>query len=115
MYVVGDEDEQADDTLPIDTPDEEDLGKQSTHIYLKYGLGTMHKRSREAIIRFHKFNREKEGEKLYRSKLMLYMPWRNEATDILAGYATYCSCYEDNLESYPCHLTTVQKECTHQW
>ena len=95
----GDKDEQADDTLPIDTPDEEHLGKQSTHIHLKYGLGTMHKQSREAIICFHKFNREKEAEKLYRSKLMLYMPWRNEATDIIAGYATYRSHYEDNVEA----------------
>ena len=27
---------------------------------------------------------------------MLYMPWRNEATDILGGYATFHSRYEDN-------------------
>lgn len=52
----------------------------------------------EAVIRFHRFNQEKEAEKLYRSKLMLYLPWRDEAADILGGYTSFRSRYEDNAE-----------------
>ena len=47
------------------------------------------KRKREAVIRFHKFNMTREPSKVYRSKLMLYVPWRNEDRDILAGYNSY--------------------------
>ena len=46
-------------------------------IQLKNGLGYMYKRTREAIIRFHRFNEEKEASKLYR-----YLPWKDESTDL---------------------------------
>ncbi len=49
----------------------------------------------EAVIRFHRFNHEKEACKLYRSKLMLYLPWRDESTDLLDGYMDFRSRYED--------------------
>ena len=38
---------------------------------------------REAIIRFQRFNQEKEPSKVYRSKIMLYIPWRDENSDLL--------------------------------
>ena len=97
----GDEDFEEDDILPSLKEVEElevEGVRRHARIKLKNGLGTMRKRTRQAIIRFHKFNIEKEPEKLYRSKLMLYMPWRDEATDILAGYVTFRSRYEDNAE-----------------
>lgn len=55
----------------------------------------MYKRRREAVIRFHKFNITKEPEKAYHSKLMLYLPWRNEETDILGGYMSFKARYDD--------------------
>lgn len=58
----------------------------------------MYKRKREAIIRFHRFNQEKEASKLYRSKLMLYMPWRDENVDLLGGYPDFRSYYEDKCD-----------------
>ena len=61
---------------------------------LKNNLGSMYKRGREAIIRFHRFNHEKEAEKLYRSKLMLYLQWRDESADLL-GDLDFRSHYED--------------------
>ena len=64
-------------------------------IKLKNGLGYMYKRSKEAVIRFHRFNQEKEASKLYRSKLMLYLPWRDESTDLQDGYMDIRSRYED--------------------
>ncbi len=47
------------------------------------------------MIRFHKFNIIKEPEKVYHSKLMLYLPWRNEETDILGGYMSFKARYDD--------------------
>ena len=93
----GDEDVEACDVLP--SPEEVEGARKHTRIKLKNGLGTMYKRTRQAIIRFHKFNIEKEAEKLYRSKLMLYMPWRDEAIDILGGYVSFRSRYEDNADA----------------
>ena len=67
---------------PVPQPDVEQEGRRLPRIQLKNGLGYMHKRGREAIVRFHRFNREKEADKLYRSKLMLYLTWRDESSDL---------------------------------
>jgi hypothetical protein len=66
-------------------------------IKLQGGLGRMYKRKREAIIRFHRFNQEKEQSKVYRSKIMLYLPWRDESSDLLGGYMDFHSHYEDDI------------------
>ena len=58
----------------------------------------MYKRKREAIIRFHRFNQEKEPSKVYRSKIMLYFPWRDESSDLLDRYMDFRSHYEDKVE-----------------
>ena len=63
----------------IPPPEVEDNTK-CQRIQLNNNLGHMYKRRKEAIIRFHRFNREKEASVVYRSKLMLYLPWRNENT-----------------------------------
>ena len=67
-------------------------------IMLKNNLGRMYKHKREAIIRFHWFNQEKEPSKVYRSKIMLYVPWRDESSDLLSGYMDFHSCYEDKVD-----------------
>ena len=87
-----DVDEESSDTLP--KPDEGNEGKQQC-IQLNNDLGFMYKRKREAVIRFHKFNFAKLSNKVYRSKLMLYLPWRNENTDILGGYIKFKVRYDD--------------------
>ena len=61
------EDRDTNDALPP----AEDQQNSLSRITLKNNLGSMYKRSQESIIRFHRFNREKEAEKLYRSKIML--------------------------------------------
>lgn len=61
----------------------------------------MHKRKREAIIRFKKFNEEKDGENYYRAKLKLFLHWRKEDTflhwrkdtDLLKNYPDYATNY----------------------
>ena len=96
----NDDDDEANDVLP--TPEQEreqEHDTQHTRINLQYGLGVMYKRTKEAVIRFHRFNQEKEADKLYRSKLMLYLPWRNETIDLLGDYIDFRSRYEDNIET----------------
>ena len=47
------------------------------------------KRSKARIIRSVWFNREKDPEKHYRELIMLFTPWRNEQTDLLANCSSY--------------------------
>ena len=63
------EDGESNDVL---SPSEKD-NKSHSRVKLSNNLGYMYKRGREAIIRFHRYSYEKETEKLYRSKLMLYL------------------------------------------
>ena len=71
--------------------DSEDMPKK---IHLRDGSGTMTRRRREAVIRFRKFNVEKEQEDFCRAKLMLYLPWRNEQRDLLKDYPDYSTHYK---------------------
>ena len=52
---------------------------QTSVIALHNGLGSMRKRKRKAIIRWHNFNIQKEPEKHFRSRIMLFLPWRKES------------------------------------
>jgi DNA replication protein DnaC len=83
------------DALP--TAENEKHGRCES-IKLQGGLGHMYERKREAIIRFHRFNQEKEPSKVYRSKIMLYVPWRDESSDLLGGYMDFRSHYEDKID-----------------
>ena len=78
-------------------PLQQEKVRQTRTINLKNGLGKMQKRSREAIIRFPKHNIEKDSEKYYRAKLMLYYPWRQE-NNIKGESPSYCDQYRHCLE-----------------
>ena len=78
-------------------PQQQEKAQQGVTINLKDGLGKMQKRSREAIIRFPKHNIEKDSEKYYRAKLMLYYPWRQE-NNIMGESASYFDQYRNCLE-----------------
>jgi hypothetical protein len=54
-------------------------------IKLENKLGYMKKRKFQKIIRYKKYNKEKDPENYYRSIVMLYYPWFNE-TEILKNY-----------------------------
>ena len=74
----------------LEVPDSEDMPKK---IILRDGSGTMTRRKKESVIRFRKFNVEKEREDFCRAKLMLFLPWRNEQTDLLKDYPDYSTHY----------------------
>ena len=83
------------DSLPL--MNDEDTST-SCKIKLMDNFGVMHKRTREAIIRFHQPNKEKNPTDFFRTKLMLYLPWRNENADLLVGYMDYISHYQNCQE-----------------
>ena len=66
-----------------------DSDTSSTQIQLTDGFGRMNKRKHEAVIRFHRYNKDAEPSNWYRAKLMLYYPWYDEHSDLLGGYETY--------------------------
>ena len=87
-----------DDHMPQDLLYIEEEANQSDRILrypksieLKNHLGLMTRRNQYCVIRFHK---EKEGEEMYRNLLMLYLPWRDEDQDLMAGFQSY----EDHFE-----------------
>ena len=88
-------DDETTDALP--TPENGD-SKICERIKLNNDLGNMYKRRREAIIRFHRFNAEKEPSKVYRSKIMLYVQWRDENPDLVGGYMDFRIHYEDKVD-----------------
>ena len=71
------------DALP---PSESEI--LSKTIKLTDSFGKMSGRKREAVIRFHKYNKDAEPSNWYRAKLMYY-PWYNEHVDLVIMHATY--------------------------
>ena len=70
---------------------------QENSITLQNGLGYMRKRRKQAIIRWHNFNPEKEPEKHFRSRIMLFMPWREE-DKLYGNYKSYTDRYHNEID-----------------
>ena len=70
---------------------------QQNIITLQNGLGCMRKRKKKAIIRWHNFTIEKEPEKHFRSRIMLFMPWR-EGDKLCGNYKSYTDRYHDEID-----------------
>ena len=70
---------------------------QQNIITLQNGLRWMRKRQKEAIIRWHNFNPEKEPEKHLRSHIMLFMPWREEHK-LCRNYKSYTDRYHVEID-----------------
>ena len=70
---------------------------QENSIILQKGLGYMRKRRKQAIIRWHNFNLEKEPEKHFRSCIMLFMPWREE-DKLYGNYISYTDRFHNEID-----------------
>ena len=106
------EDTNEDDVYSCDCSDENDEddiddGIESKHhgsdlLYVaKNGTKFKHRKN-PRIKRYVRYDVKKDPENYYRERLMLFMPWRNEAKDLLGSYETYEAHYavlKDNLES----------------
>ena len=82
----GDEDDNQ--SNEVDSESDFDIHKLPLVITCKDGLGCLQRRKVPAILRWPAFSLHKDPEKYYRSRLMLFVPWRDE--DKLNGdFETY--------------------------
>ena len=93
--------EDLDDSVPqvLDEQNEEAQERSYRDAYpknitLRDDKGRMHKRRREAVIRFRRFNSAKDTSNFYRAKLMLYLPWRDEESDLIGNYTDFSAHYQ---------------------
>ena len=107
-HISQDENEFAHE-LDSDIPDDTDEITHTNVIKLQNGLGQMKKRKRKAVIRWHNFNIEKEPEKHYRSRIMLFLPWRREEK-LRGNYMSYEDRYNDEIEQ----IKATEKMFIHQ-
>ena len=76
----------------IDTQEGANIGDDplSSDFLFKAKTGTVYKRRKvPKVIRYVRYNKKKDPENYFREKLMLFMPWRNEAKDLLGTFDTY--------------------------
>ena len=71
-------------------------------IRFKNNLGHMRKRKTESILCVKSFRQNKESEKYYHSRLILYMPWNSE-DELLGEYNTYEDHYNDVKDVVECN------------
>ena len=107
-HISQDENEFAHE-LDSDIPDDSDEITHTNVIKLQNGLGQMKKRKRKAVIRWHNFNIEKEPEKHYRSRIMLFLPWRREEK-LRGNYMSYEDRYNDEIDQ----IKATEKMFIHQ-
>ena len=78
------------DDNPLD-PDED---CDNVIVELSNGI-IIKKRTVPRVIRFRHYSKKADSENYYRERLMLYLPWRNEDTDLYGGFDTYESHYRE--------------------
>lgn len=83
----GDDNDHDDDTQEAD-------GATLKEIKLLDDFGTMTKRTVVAVISFHRYS---DPTNYYRSRLMLYIPWYVEESDLLGGYDSYEAHHNNRL------------------
>eukprot|EP00105_Crassostrea_gigas_P014661 XP_011431404.1 PREDICTED: uncharacterized protein LOC105331065 [Crassostrea gigas] len=73
-----------------DDEDNSDLEftESDTLVTLRNGI-KIKRRKLPRVIRYVRFNIKTDPENYYREKLMLFMPWRNESTDLISGMDTF--------------------------
>lgn len=66
---------------------------------LQNSKGFVQKRTRtkEAVVRYPRFNTEKTSEKYYQSRLQLFLPYRNQMQLKPEGFEMYKSFYESGF------------------
>ena len=83
-----------------DTNEDQHVAKDNdapSSLKLSSGAGYMSRRANPAIIRSHQWSLQKQAEQYYHGLLVLYVPWRDESKDLLAG--SYRECWEIKAET----------------
>lgn len=91
-----------------------DVKSGNSIIELKNRMGKMRKREEKALLRCHMF--KENTEEYFYSKLLLFLPWRNENEEMLKGYSSYREHYnhvidvvEVNAREYNLHVRDIDR------
>ena len=105
--------ENTDESDPESDEETSTRRRKNEVIKLKNNPGHMQKRKTESILCVKCFRQNKEPEKYYHSRLILYMPWNSE-DELLGEYNTYEDHYNDvkdvvecNAEKYHLHSNVL--------
>ena len=113
-----------DDDYDEETTADELFNDDKTIVVLKNGI-KIRKRQTGQIIRYVRFNKKSDEENHFREKLLLFLPWRNEDTDLLADHSTYknhylnrknevdmkCKFYEHHTDELEMARQAAENEC----
>lgn len=96
-------------------------------ITLAAGKGEMRKRMKQAVIRWHQHNRQKDPQGFFYERLLLFVPWRSEAMfstdtekqyllslDVITHNANKFSKYADDVEEASSRLSSLDN-IEHLW
>ena len=68
--------------------DSEEFDDDLTVNTLKHGI-KIRRRQNNKILRYVRFSKKSDEENHFREKLLLFLPWRKEDTDLISTYNTY--------------------------
>nr|XP_022311170.1 splicing regulatory glutamine/lysine-rich protein 1-like [Crassostrea virginica] len=71
-----------------DNSDQDTFSDNDTVVHLKNGI-KIRRRKNKRVIRYVGYSQKTNSEEYYRERLLLYLPWRNENSDLLGGFQTY--------------------------
>ena len=71
-----------------DNSDQDTFSDNDTVVHLKNGI-KIRRRKNKRVIRYVGYSQKTNSEEYYRERLLLYLPWRNENSDLLGGFHTY--------------------------
>ncbi|XP_069109201.1 uncharacterized protein [Argopecten irradians] len=96
--------EQNDDNVV----ENENFSHEDIVVHLKNGI-KIRRRKNKRVIRYVGYSKKTNSEQYYRERILLFLPWRNESTDIVNGYATFEQHYRSRVNI----IKAVQKKYEH--
>ncbi|XP_033759145.1 uncharacterized protein LOC117341405 [Pecten maximus] len=91
-----------------DVSEDENFSNQDVLVHLKNGI-KIRRRKNKRVIRYVGYSKKTNSEQYYRERILLFLPWRNESTDIINGYTTF----EQHYRSKSNIIKAVQKKYEH--
>ena len=83
-------DDENDESSSSDEDENDVDDSHTSDLLYKAKNGTKYKKRKvQRIIRYVKYNKKNDSENYYRERLMLFVPWRNEAKEILYQVLTH--------------------------
>ncbi|XP_069139395.1 uncharacterized protein [Argopecten irradians] len=88
-----------------DTFEEKNFEQEDVLVHLKNGI-KIRRRKNKRVIRYVGYSKKTNSEQYFRKRILLFLPWRNERTDIINGYTTF----EQHYRSKSNIINAMQKK-----